>query len=176
MNNKVLDNNQVLQLAIELHSGQKRSNGLDYITHPIAVARIASDLLDLCFPILKDRLKDSVIQAAYLHDVLEDCPITEQGLIDQGIDKDVVEICRILNKNNYFSYCDYILNIIENEGSVALIVKYADLLHNSHNQKNKLKRDRYDLAIALIHTKYYIFDTHKALIRNIVNKVTEGIQ
>jgi len=176
MSNKVLDNNQVLQLATELHSGQKRSSGLDYITHPVAVARIASDLLDLCFPILKDRLKDCVIQSAYLHDVLEDCPITEQGLIDQGVDKDVVEICRILNKNNYFSYCDYILNIIENQGSVALIVKYADILHNSYKQKNRLKLDRYDLALALIETEYYIFSTHRSLIRDIVNRATEDLQ
>lgn len=176
MTDIVLTNDQVLQLATELHNGQKRTNGLPYITHPIAVSRIAFQILDLCFPILRDSLKDYVIQAAYLHDVLEDCPITETGLLTQGVDKDVVSICAILNKNNYFSYCDYILNIIENTGSVALIVKYADILHNSHNQKNRLKLDRYDLALALIESEYYILSTHKRLIKDIVNKVVEEIK
>src|SRR5688572_2926151 len=44
------------------HEGQSRKSGEPYITHPIAVAQIITDL----------GLPDTVIAAAFLHDVVED--------------------------------------------------------------------------------------------------------
>ncbi len=50
-------------LAEQLHRGQKRSSGDDYITHPLAVADILADM----------HADAETIVAALLHDVVEDC-------------------------------------------------------------------------------------------------------
>lgn len=51
-------------VAEQAHSGQTRSSGEPYILHPLQVARHLVDL----------RVDDESICAAFLHDVLEDCP------------------------------------------------------------------------------------------------------
>ena len=58
------------ELADGAHSGQMRSSGDKYITHPIAVASI---LLDYC-------MDTDTICAALLHDVVEDTEITLEEL------------------------------------------------------------------------------------------------
>ena len=50
-------------LAEELHRGQKRISGEDYIIHPIAVATIVYEC----------QLDTDSICAAFLHDTVEDC-------------------------------------------------------------------------------------------------------
>ncbi|MDE0000370.1 MAG: bifunctional (p)ppGpp synthetase/guanosine-3',5'-bis(diphosphate) 3'-pyrophosphohydrolase [Rhodospirillaceae bacterium] len=52
------------EAASAAHDGQQRLSGDDYISHPIAVARILADL----------HLDPGSIKAALLHDVLEDTP------------------------------------------------------------------------------------------------------
>ena len=54
------------EAASAAHDGQLRYSGDDYISHPIAVARILADL----------HLDPGSIKAALLHDVLEDTPCT----------------------------------------------------------------------------------------------------
>ena len=54
------------EAASSAHDGQRRLSGDDYISHPIAVARILADL----------HLDPGSIKAALLHDVLEDTPCT----------------------------------------------------------------------------------------------------
>ena len=50
------------ELANAAHSGQKRISGEDYIIHPLAVAKILTEL----------QIDDITISAAILHDVVED--------------------------------------------------------------------------------------------------------
>lgn len=57
-------------IAYEGHDGQTRSSGLPYITHPVAVAGILADLT----------LDVESIQAALLHDVIEDTKFTYDDL------------------------------------------------------------------------------------------------
>lgn len=51
------------ELAAEAHKDQKRKTGEPYIIHPIAVARIVAEELEL---------GANPIMAAFLHDVVED--------------------------------------------------------------------------------------------------------
>ena len=63
---------EAVQLAIKLHSGQSRAgSGLDYISHPLSVAALCSQL--------KLRDNDELITAV-LHDTLEDCDITVEAI------------------------------------------------------------------------------------------------
>ena len=64
-----VDDNQMLlvrkayELAAEAHKEQKRKTGEPYIIHPIAVARIVAEELEL---------GANPVMAAFLHDVVED--------------------------------------------------------------------------------------------------------
>lgn len=51
------------EIAAQMHSGQKRISGEDYIIHPLAVASIVLDY----------QLDTDSICAAFLHDTVEDC-------------------------------------------------------------------------------------------------------
>ena len=55
--------------AYEKHFGQKRLTGEDYITHPLNVAYILSDIL----------VDYQTICASLLHDVIEDKKVSEQA-------------------------------------------------------------------------------------------------
>ncbi len=59
-------------VAEKAHSGQQRSTGEPYITHPLEVAKIMVEL----------DMDDDTVCAALLHDVLEDC---------EGYDYDVIQ-------------------------------------------------------------------------------------
>ena len=61
------------QFALKAHAGQKRVSGDSFITHPLGVATILSELeLDLV-----------TIMTGLLHDVLEDTPITYEEIDDE---------------------------------------------------------------------------------------------
>ncbi|HEY79929.1 MAG TPA: bifunctional (p)ppGpp synthetase/guanosine-3',5'-bis(diphosphate) 3'-pyrophosphohydrolase [Caldilineae bacterium] len=64
---------QAYELAERLHRGQKRSSGEDYITHPLAVADILTDL----------KAGVDTIIAGLLHDVVEDCDYTPEEIEEQ---------------------------------------------------------------------------------------------
>ncbi len=59
-----------LAFAVEAHEGQLRRSGDPYITHPVAVARLVAEL----------RMDSQTVQAALLHDVIEDCEVTAPQL------------------------------------------------------------------------------------------------
>jgi GTP pyrophosphokinase len=56
--------------AHEKHEGQKRKSGEPYITHPIAVAKVIAEM----------RLDASSVCAALLHDVVEDCSVSDEEM------------------------------------------------------------------------------------------------
>ncbi len=59
-----------LNYASDAHQGQVRESGEPFIEHPIATALRLADM----------RLDTTTIQAALLHDVMEDCGISFQQL------------------------------------------------------------------------------------------------
>ena len=65
---------RALRFASKAHEEQKRDfSGDAYITHPIDVVQIIVDEFKIADP--------EVIASAYLHDVIEDCNVTEEELI-----------------------------------------------------------------------------------------------
>ena len=56
--------------AAQKHNGQFRRSGEPYITHPVAVATILTEL----------EMDDDTIAAGLLHDVIEDCSVTRDEL------------------------------------------------------------------------------------------------
>ena len=62
------------ELAAEAHKEQKRKTGEPYITHPIAVARIVAEELEL---------GANPVMAAFLHDVVEDTKYTIEDICER---------------------------------------------------------------------------------------------
>lgn len=104
---------KALQFAAQKHAGQKRSNGDNYIIHPI---RVSQEVFTE---------KQKVI--ALLHDTLEDTTATFEELMDTfGIAiADAVESLTHLKGE---SYADYIQRVKKNPDAVA--VKIADICDN----------------------------------------------
>ena len=88
---KVKQVNKAYNFACEAHSGQFRSSGDPYVTHPIAVASILSSF----------RMDEDSLSAAMLHDVIEDT-----GIPKSGIEENLAQ--------QFFKWCsnDLKLNII----------------------------------------------------------------
>jgi len=63
--------NQAYLFGAQAHEGQRRLSGEPYISHPVAVASILADL----------RMDHRTIEAAILHDVIEDTPTLKEELL-----------------------------------------------------------------------------------------------
>ena len=119
---------RAVELSITAHKGQFRQSGEDYVTHPIAVARILTQL----------HLDAQAIIAALLHDVVEDTEITPEDIANQFGKPvaDVVEGLSKLDKLQFETVADAqaenfrkMLMAMARDVRVILI-KLADRLHN----------------------------------------------
>lgn len=114
-------------LAAEAHKEQKRKTGEPYIIHPIAVARIVAEELELgANPVI----------AAFLHDVVEDTPYTIED-IRQRFGDDVAFLVGVVTKQKKEKYekSKQVDNYRQILASVqydvrAILIKLADRLHN----------------------------------------------
>lgn len=102
-----------LTFAAKAHAGQKRSNGDNYIIHPIRVSQECKSL------------KQKII--ALLHDTLEDTSTVYEELAYYFGD-DIAKVVLILTKREGEPYEDYIKRVKENPDAVA--VKIADIADN----------------------------------------------
>ena len=82
------------EFAREAHSPQKRKSGEPYIIHPVNVARIVAEELELGV--------DPVI-AAFLHDVVEDTPYTIED-IKERFGEDVAFLVGVVTKEKKDKY------------------------------------------------------------------------
>ena len=105
---------QAIQLAAQLHEGQVDKSGKPYIEHPLRVMSFVEPI-------------DCKILAV-LHDVLEDCEITPDGLVAAGIPIELVEVLTRLTKCKGERYFDYIERAAQDERT--RLVKLADLKDN----------------------------------------------
>ncbi len=122
------------EFAQRAHAGHLRSSGHPYISHPLAAAIVCAEL----------QLDVPAVQAALLHDVMEDCGVTRAELVSVfGVD--VAKLVDGATKLNSLQLPD-VDNLAVNEAVQAenlrkmfiamaddvrvVIVKLADRLHN----------------------------------------------
>jgi GTP diphosphokinase / guanosine-3',5'-bis(diphosphate) 3'-diphosphatase len=112
----------------EAHLGQFRRSGAPYITHPLAVAEILTEW----------RLDGAAIQAALLHDVLEDSGIAKQKLTEH-FGSTVAELVDGVSKLDKLQFSSTEQAQAENFRKMLLamardvrvmLIKLADRLHN----------------------------------------------
>lgn len=115
-------------LAKQAHEGQKRHTGEPYITHPLAVALILTQM----------RMDPATIAAAILHDVIEDTPIEKSDLIEQ-FGKEIADLVDGVTKLTQIEFENRAHAQAENFRKMVMamardirviLVKLADRLHN----------------------------------------------
>ena len=126
------------EFAREAHSPQRRKSGEPYIIHPVNVARIVAEELELGV--------DPVI-AAFLHDVVEDTPYTIED-IKERFGEDVAFLVGVVTKEKKDKYIQskqvdnfrQILDSMQYDVR-ALLIKLADRLHNMRTL-NSMRPDK----------------------------------
>ena len=131
-------------IAKMAHFGQVDRAGVDYIKHPEAVASFVKT--------------DEEKAVAYLHDVIEDTPLTLLDLEMFGLSKTIIEAVDILTKKKGQDYQSYLNLVKKNE--LARVVKLADLRHNSDltrlpliTEKDLERNKKYSSAIRFLRAK-----------------------
>ncbi len=116
------------EFAAAAHDGQKRSSGEAYFVHPCAVVEILADF----------GFDSSTVIAAFLHDVLEDTPVTPEQLREEFGDE-VLELVEGVTKLDKLQFVNREEAQAENFRKIffamakdlrVIIIKLADRLHN----------------------------------------------
>jgi len=119
---------QAYRVAKAAHSGQFRSSGEPYVTHPVAVCQILADM----------RLDHETLIAALLHDVIEDTPVTQEELAAQ-FGEAVGELVEGVSKLDKLKFRDQREAQAENFRKMmmamvqdlrVILIKLADRTHN----------------------------------------------
>ena len=110
------------------HSGQKRNSGEDYIIHPLNVAFILAGI----------HADSKTIEAALLHDTIEDCDVTKEEL-ETLFGLEVAKLVESITKINKLNFSGDTEAMIANQRKIlvgmtedvrVIILKLADRLHN----------------------------------------------
>ena len=138
-------------VAEEYHRGQMRRSGEPYIIHPIAVAEIVADL----------QLDTDSICAAFLHDVVEDCPGDDNlAMIRREFGRDVPETVDGVTKPVRIPFETKQEESIENLRKMFLamskdlrviFIKLADRLHNMRTLNYRSEEKQRSIALETMH-------------------------
>ena len=129
--------------ALRAHKNQKRDEGVPYIIHPVAVAKILTDL----------KLDSATITTGLLHDTIEDTNVTFESVkkefgeeVAKLVDG-VTKISALENKASNDSKAENFRKLIlaTSKDIRVLLVKLADRLHNMRTiqfvkDKDKIKK------------------------------------
>lgn len=142
--------------AESAHSGQTRSTGEPYITHPVAVARILAEM----------RLDLETLQAALLHDVIEDTEISKDDL-ESIYGTAVAELVDGVSKLDKLKFRDRKEAQAENFRKMVLamvqdirviLIKLADRTHNMRtlgalrpDKRRRIARETLEIFSPLAH-------------------------
>ena len=118
--NEECKESEVEAIATQAHFGQKRRSGEDYISHPRAAAELGKQF----------GYSDVVIDAAWLHDSLEDAA-DPKGVADliRKVCPEALPIVQELTHDKDITYTDYVLSLSPD----AIAVKMLDMWHNAQD-------------------------------------------
>lgn len=131
--------NHAFYFAKSAHTGQKRASGEEYFTHPVAVAKILIDL----------GMDYNTVAAAFLHDVVEDTPVSESDIKAEFGDE-ILELVAGVTKLDKIEFKSHEEEQAENFKKIfvsmakdirVIIIKLADRLHNMRSL-NFLSQER----------------------------------
>ncbi len=147
---------EAFRFSDEAHLGQFRRSGAPYITHPVAVAEILTDW----------RLDGAAIQAALLHDVLEDSGIVKDALVEKFGTK-VAELVDGVSKLDKLQFSSTEQAQAENFRKMLLamardvrvmLIKLADRLHNMRtldavesDKRRRIARETLEIYAPIAH-------------------------
>ncbi len=134
---------QAISIAVRAHCGQRDKAGAAYILHVLRV------MLALDDPI--------AMQAAVLHDVVEDTSTTVEDLVLGGIHPKACEAVRLLTHDSQDShpvqYAEYVIRI--SADPIAKAVKLSDL-HDNYRLDRVAMRSSHQAADILRIQKYIL--------------------
>jgi GTP pyrophosphokinase len=147
---------EAFKVSDAAHLGQFRKSGEPYITHPIAVAELLADW----------KLDAAAIQAALLHDVLEDSGISKQELTEK-FGATVAELVDGVSKLDRLSFDSSEQQQAESFRKMLLamardvrviLIKLADRLHNVRTldamaleKRQRIARETIDIYAPIAH-------------------------
>ena len=142
------------RFARKAHENQKRASGEEYFTHPCNVAKILIDL----------GMDAATIAAAFLHDVIEDTPVSE-GDIRAEFGEEVLQLVLGVTKLEKIEFTSKEEEQAENFRKIfvamakdirVIIIKLADRLHNmrslnflSPERQQRMARETLDVFAPL---------------------------
>ena len=120
--------NKAYSFALEAHQNQKREEGVPYIIHPVAVAKILTEL----------KLDSATITTGLLHDTIEDTKVTYESVKKEfgeevaNLVDGVTKISELETKASTDSKAENFRKLIlaTSKDIRVLLVKLADRLHN----------------------------------------------
>lgn len=131
------------EFAEKAHEGQTRWDGTTpYISHPESVAELTEAMGG----------DETAIIIAWLHDVIEDCDVTYDDLVEEFGTR-IARGVLYLTKNDGQKYHLYIDCLQDSDMFEPILVKIADLAHNlltlpvgKDRKRNRQRAEKYELA------------------------------
>ena len=136
--------------ADKAHEGQIRRSGDPYITHPLAVARILSEM----------RMDHQSLMSALLHDVIEDTGVSKEALAGE-FNETIADLVDGVSKLTHLEFESIAEKQAENFQKMAMamaedirviLIKLADRLHNMRtlgvlrpDKRRRIARETLDL-------------------------------
>ena len=132
--------NKAYNFALEAHQNQKREEGVPYIIHPVAVAKILTDL----------KLDSATITTGLLHDTIEDTNVTYESVKKEfgeevaDLDDGDTKISKLEEKASTDSKAENFRKLIlaTSKDIRVLLVKIADRLHNMRTIQHVKSKDK----------------------------------
>ncbi len=143
--------------AVNEYAGKKRLSGADYITHPLNVTNILTDL----------NVDDTTIIASLLHDVLDKGTSATKEDLKEKFGEDVANIVLNVSKINKLELQDdtenskiYLRKVLVGlaEDPRVIFIKLADRLHNlrtsyavKEESRKKTAKETMDILVPIAH-------------------------
>ncbi|MBA3004509.1 MAG: bifunctional (p)ppGpp synthetase/guanosine-3',5'-bis(diphosphate) 3'-pyrophosphohydrolase [Desulfurivibrio sp.] len=137
---------EALSFAVSAHQGQRRKSGEVYVSHPLQVAKILVEELEIRDP--------ELLAAAVLHDTVEDVPEVTSEVIGEIFGKNIeiiVDACTKIanfsgNKQTFYKLVHRKLFSGAAAHLEVLLIKLADRLHNLRTMGSMPKDKRQKIA------------------------------